>query len=183
MSLVIGYTDGKQAIIMSDGRAGGTYAPSETYDKTTKINDNIIIGFVGNAAFTEPFLNEMRKQFGEELKDCTIEDIQDFFEFQFTEQLIAQNPASTFLIMAKTENTVKVAIFGQDTGYKFKYINKSTPLYVHIGGCFVDKIIATANKTLSLTSDKSPIEQMEELIIQCSSFDNSINTNVFTKTV
>lgn len=183
MSLVIGYTDGKNAIIMSDGRAGGTYAPSENYDKTIKINDNIIMGFVGNAAFTKPFLDEMIIQFGNELKDCTIEDIQDFFEFQFTEQLIAKNPASTFLIMAKTENTVKVAIFGVDTGYKFKFIKGPIPLYVHIGGCFVDKIIANANETLLLTSNNPPAEQMHELIIKCSSFDNSINTNVFIKTI
>ncbi len=34
------------AIIMSDGRVGGAVSPSETCDKTRKINENIILGFV-----------------------------------------------------------------------------------------------------------------------------------------
>lgn len=47
MSLILGYANKDNAIIMSDGRAGGAVSLSETYNKTRKINDNIIIGFAG----------------------------------------------------------------------------------------------------------------------------------------
>lgn len=49
---------------MSDGRAGGTVSLSETYDKTRKINDNIIIGFTGIKENIEFFLAHMLKEMG-----------------------------------------------------------------------------------------------------------------------
>ena len=47
MSLILGYATKTNAVIMSDGKAGGTIRPSESCNKTRKINDNIILGFAG----------------------------------------------------------------------------------------------------------------------------------------
>ena len=43
MSLVLGYVSKECAVIMSDGRAGVNGCFSEHYNKTLKINDNIIL--------------------------------------------------------------------------------------------------------------------------------------------
>lgn len=56
MSLILGYANKDNAIIMSDGRAGENGSLSEFYNKTRKINDNIIIGFAGFAEPIEFFL-------------------------------------------------------------------------------------------------------------------------------
>ena len=42
MSLILGYANKDNAIIMSDGRAGENGSLSEFYNKTRKINVNII---------------------------------------------------------------------------------------------------------------------------------------------
>ena len=59
MSLILGYANKQNAIIMSDGRAGGTVRPSEEYNKTLKFNDNIILGFVGYAEPIEIFIKHI----------------------------------------------------------------------------------------------------------------------------
>lgn len=55
MSLILGYANKDNAIIMSDGHAGKDGCYSEHYNKTRKINHNIILGFAGFVESTEYF--------------------------------------------------------------------------------------------------------------------------------
>lgn len=64
MSLILGYANKDNAIIMSDGRAGEYGCVSEHYNKTMKINDNIILGLAGFAEPIQYFLNHTLKQMG-----------------------------------------------------------------------------------------------------------------------
>ena len=57
MSLILGYANKDNAIIMSDGRAGENGSLSEFYNKTRKINSNIILGSAGIVGGIEPFVN------------------------------------------------------------------------------------------------------------------------------
>lgn len=74
MSLILGYANKDNAIIMSDGRAGENGSLSEFYNKTRKINDNIIIGFAGFAEPIEHFLNHVIKEMGTEINQYYMDD-------------------------------------------------------------------------------------------------------------
>lgn len=102
MSLILGYANKDNAIIMSDGRAGEHGSLSEHYNKTRKINDNIIIGFAGFAEPIESFLNHVIWQMGTERNEYYIEDYWDLMQFLMNDTEAQKHLQSTFVIIAPT---------------------------------------------------------------------------------
>ncbi len=80
MSLILGYANKDNAIIMSDGRARGGIS-SETYNKTRKIGENIILGFVGGKELAEYFLDCIDQSLGENAERCLMEDFLEVVEY------------------------------------------------------------------------------------------------------
>lgn len=102
MSLILGYANKDNAIIMSDGRAGENGSLSEFYNKTRKINGNIIIGFAGFAEPIEHFLNHVIKEMGTEINQYYMDDFWEIMTFHMNNKETQSHLKSTFIIIGRT---------------------------------------------------------------------------------
>lgn len=105
MSLILGYANRGHAIIVSDGRAGANGNYSEHYNKTRKINENIILGFAGYLEPIEHFLKHVINQMGAEINDYFIDDFWDLLEFLMRFPDTQEHLHSSFIIIGKTKST------------------------------------------------------------------------------
>lgn len=184
MSLVLGYANKDKAIIMSDGRAGGTVSPSETYDKTRKINDNIIIGFVGYKETSGHFLNCVRMDMGKRIRECYMEEFLEEVEYGMNMDVTKEKLKSTFMIIGRTERKEMVSVIvGDSTDYKIEKNIVSSPRILLIGGVIDGNLINDiymkniSNKNMSIDGC------MRKTIEEVSEIDDSINKNIFAKMI
>lgn len=113
MSLIIGYANKENAIIMSDGRAGKNGSLSESYNKTMKINDNIILGFAG---FKEPidlFLNHAISQMGADRNLYFIEDFWELIQFLINDSETQLRLRSSFIILGRDKKTICTVLYSE----------------------------------------------------------------------
>lgn len=181
MSLVLGYANENNAIIMSDGRAGGKVSPSEKYDKTRKINDNIILGFVGYKETSEHFIACVYMDMEDSINNCYMEEFIEEVEYGMGLESTKEKLESSFLILGRTRNgEMKFVITGKDTNYRIKYI----PLNViaFIGGTIPIKDIKEICKKNSEIKG-SPFAILKSTIEDVSDLDSSVNKNIFFKTI
>lgn len=184
MSLILGYANKDSAIIMSDGRAGENGRLSEYYNKTRKINDNIIIGFAGFAEPIETFLNHCIKEMGTDIAKYYIDDFLEMVEFLVDDKETQEYLSSSFIIIGRDQNSqMYTAIIGDSTAYKSEINLVTCPRILSIGGTIEGSIIKNIyyknikNETLSIE------ECMATTILQVSRLDSSINSNVFKVTI
>lgn len=179
MSLVLGFTDGKSAIIASDGRSGGTVCPSEECNKTRKINQNIILGFVGYKENCEYFIDWASKNMGSEIEDYYIDDYLEIIEFGMNEESTQKHFQSTLMIIGKTkEDEIKFVIVGQSTGYKTKFLPTDGRM-AFIGGTIpISKIREICEYNFSTKVGKI-MNVMIRIIRDVSVLDDSVNTTCF----
>lgn len=181
MSIVLGYANSKNAIIMSDGRAGGTVNPSETYDKTRKINDNIILGFVGYRETSEHFLNCVYADMGERIENCYIDEFLEEVEYGMSLDVTREKLKSTLMIIGKKENgDIRFTIAGQDTNFKLKDVSINSIYF--IGGTIPIEDI----REICVKNSKStafPYRILKKTIEDVSDKDESINKNIFFKAI
>lgn len=180
MSLIIGYANKENAIIMSDGRAGKNGSLSESYNKTMKINDNIILGFAG---FIEPidlFLNHAISQMGADRNLYYIEDFWELVQFLINDSETQLRLRSSFIILGRDKkNNMYSSIFGDNTNYKLKVNMVTTPRYTSIGGT-IDGNIINKIYTDYITNYIMPVREcMQKTILQVSTLDPSVNANIF----
>lgn len=184
MSLVLGYASKEKAIIMSDGRAGGTVSPSETYNKTRKINNNIILGFVGYRETSEHFLNCANDDMGERISNCYIEEFLEEVEYGMNLNVTKEKLQSTFLIIGRTEKgSIRSAIIGNSTGYKLESRIISEPRFFSIGGTISGEIIKEIYTRNMQGMKLDIIGGMERTIKEVAALDYSINENVFCQNI
>lgn len=185
MSLVLGYANRKNAIIMSDGRAGGTVSPSEYYDKTRKINRNIILGFVGYKETAEHFLNCTYQELGEGIKNCFIEDVLEVFQYGMGLDSIRNNLKSTFAVIGRTrEGKMITAVAGNSTGYKIEKNTVDRARALFIGGSCVEREWIEHIFFEHMSRKFMSIEEcMKRTILDASKADSSINANTFAKLI
>ena len=179
MSLVLGWTDGIIGYIASDGRAGGD-EPSENYNKTRKVNENIILGFVGMKSQAEYFLNCVYESLGDDVKNCYIEDFMEPLEYGISLPVTKEKLRSTFLIIGKSKSKeIKYILVGNATNYLVKYLDPFQKRLFPIGGTIEkDKILDICEKH-SLLFKGNVKETMKNIIYEVSDIDNSINKNVY----
>ncbi len=180
MSLVLGYCNGTSGIIASDGRAGGTVCPSEEYDKTRKINNNIILGFVGYKESSEHFLNCVHMELGERIKDCYINEFLEVVKYGMNLDVTKEHLHASFLIIGKSDTgNMKFVLAGQDTNYSLKYLDANIGRIYPIGGTVPIKSILDICEYHSKLFDGNVKGTLKNIITDASKIDNSINENVY----
>lgn len=184
MSLVLGYANKDIAIIMSDGRAGGTVSPSEIYDKTRKINDNIIMGFVGYRETGEHFLNCVYTDMQNRIESCFIDEFLEEVEYGISLDVTREKMRSTFMIIGRTEKREIISIIaGNSTNYKVekKIVCDS---WIRFVGGVIDRNIIYNIYMKNMSNKKMSIENcMRKTITEVSQIDNSINNNIFMQII
>lgn len=182
MSLVLGYADSQTAIIMSDGRAGENGSVSEYCNKTRKINDNIIIGFVGYLEDSMYFIECIYSELGDKIKNCYIDDFLDIAAEGMNTYAESGDFKSTFLIIGRTSlGKMKTCICGRTTNYcmQIHTLLESKGRILSIGGTIdadIIKKIYTDNFSDKTTSIPY---RMVKTIKEVSKLDNSVNENCF----
>lgn len=183
MSLVLGYANKNNAIIMSDGRAGGTVRPSENCDKTRKINDDIILGFAGYLEDVEAVLDFCNKEMFE-VGSC---DVNDFFELMseiMKDPINQEHIHSSFVIIGKTKDgDMRSAIIGDLTGYKLEDRTVTEPRILSIGGTIdgekINKIYLDNMRDVRIDI----MNRMKKTIKEVSDLDYSVNENIFYQVI
>lgn len=184
MSLVLGYVTQDHAIIMSDGRAGKDGCVSEHYNKTVKINDNIILGFVGFLEPVEFFLKQCISQMGTDRNDYFVDDFAEMLEFFFSDSETRTRLKSSFLILGRArDSSIHSIIAGNLTNYAIEDTLVATPRVLQIGGSVEGSRlndIYYRNINLFIDGKIDIIDAMSRTIVEASHIDSSINSNVFT---
>ena len=184
MSLILGYANRNSAIIMSDGRAGKNGSYSEHYNKTLKINDNIIIGFAGYVESIEYFLNGVFLNMGEERNKYYVDDFFELMQFGMDVEETQKHLHSSFIIIGRdSSNIMHTAIIGDSTLYKLESNIVTTPRILTIGGSIDGSIIHQIYRTNLKDETHSLEERLVNTIAQVSRLDNTINSNVYKVTL
>lgn len=179
MSLVLGYVNENYAIVMSDGRAGENGSYSEHYNKTIKINDNIIIGFAGIAETIEIFIKHCLCQMGDSINEYYMEDFIELLEFLFDDSETKKHLESSFLIIGLNKKRQFVScITGKVTNYKIEFNLVTCPRALTIGGT-IDGEIISATYLNNIEHNIDVEESMRKTIMELSLLDSSINQNIF----
>lgn len=181
MSLVLGYADGQHAIIMSDGRATGSH-PSEEKNKTEKINDNIILGYVGFEEDAKIFINFTHDAFGDYQKDIGISEFLEYVSYQIDNEDARKYMQSTFMIIGRdVDGSMVFAEIGHYTGHKvLGLVVGDRPYGKHIGGTIdrglIDNIF---DAKMQVANADNAIGLMMEVIYAVADIDSSVNKNCF----
>ena len=181
MSLILGYANKNNDIIMSDGRAGENGSLSEFYNKTRKINDNIIIGFAGFAEPIECFLSHVVAQMGEEITQYYINDFCELMTFLMNDKETQSHLQSSFIILGRdNKNKMYSSIIGNNTHYILKSNQVTTsPRISSIGGTIDSAIIENAYRN-NISKTSIPIVNcMITTIHDIAKLDPSVNSNHF----
>lgn len=180
MSLVIGFCNGKHALIASDGRAGGNICPSEEYDKTRKINNNIILGFVGYKESGEYFLNGVYSELGEKIKDCYIDKFLEVVDYGMNLKPVKGILQASFLIIGKTEQGgMQFVTCGQNTDYKLTFLDANIGRLFPIGGTIPKSDILDICEYHSKSFNGNIKTTLKNIIIDVSKIDDSINQTIY----
>lgn len=184
MSLIIGYASVNGAVIMSDGRAGIDGSYSEYYNKTMRINKNIIIGFAGIKEKIEFFLNHAIEQMGLEREHYCIDDFLYMIDFFMNDEETRKNLQSSFIIIGRDkDNHIHTAMVGDVTGFIIQRRMITTPRLLSIGGTIDGSIIYSILKGNIAKPDLSTVKAMEKTISDVSLLDRSVNANTFILTL
>ena len=184
MSLILGYANKDNAIIMSDGRAGKDGCYSEHYNKTRKINHNIILGFAGFVESTEYFLDHVLSQMGNERNEYYIDDFWELITFLMDDPRLHERFHSSFIIIGRDKHhqMYNSTIGDVTTIYITKHI-VTNPRVCSIGGTIDGKIIEKIYMD-NITKFEIPIKDcMINTIKQVSQLDSSVNINYFSRTI
>lgn len=184
MSLVLGYATPANAIIMSDGRAGENGSYSEYYDKTMKVNDNIIMGFAGIMENIDMFLSCALKNMEKDRKYYLIDDFLEMVDFMMQDEETKSNLKSDFLIIGKNiKGKMFTCTVGMSTGYMIKKNAATSPRCLYIGGTVegnaIDEIFLRNMRTGGIDIKS----RMENTIREAAKVDKSINCNTFFRSI
>ena len=142
MSLVLGYASKDSAIIMSDGRAGENGCYSEYYNKTLKVNDNIILGAAGVMEGIKIFLSQALPQMGKHRPQYKIDDFWYMMESLMRDEETQKYLQSAFLIIGRhSDGNMYTSIIGDSTDYALEKNKVTIPRFCAIGGTIDGSII------------------------------------------
>lgn len=178
MSLIVGYASKEKSIIMSDGRAGGE-KHTENCDKTIKISNHTIAGFVGYLEEVQFILSRLKY---EHIKNS--EDFVDHIEWLLSEKPKDAPFVSDFAIIGY-DNDKKLCTYfiGYLTGYKKQkhIVEENNPRVLCMGGTISESIIQNIFDQ-NVTNRAIPVEErLKNTIISVSREDESVNENCFLK--
>lgn len=184
MSLVLGYCNGITGVVASDGRAGGIVCPSEEYDKTRKINDCIILGFVGYRESSEHFLSCVHMELGERIRSCYIDEFLEVIKYGMSLDATREHLHSSFVIIGKTEKgDMKFVTTGQNTDFDINFLDANIGRIYPIGGTVSVSSILDICEYHSKLFEGNVKNTLKNIITDVSKIDNSINTNLYFKEI
>lgn len=195
MSLVLGITFTNRAMIISDGRvtnAKTNLIVDEKFDKTRKINDNVILGFSGETEFPLWLLGQFEnicKQDISKLKADHVTNIlckiaQEGVNYRKgLKEAISIN--FQMIVAGKTsKGIIALYNFGVPTNFEIKK-------YIPTAKNFVYSVLFPGTNGLNYSLEKIiadyPNKGLEEyinlLFTNAADIDDSINTNLFIKEI
>ena len=180
MSLILGYANTKNAIIVSDGRAGINGCFSEHYDKTLKINNNIILGFAGFAEDIQATLDFCATKMGNNTNKYYVDDFLNLLSHIMDDPINQKHIHSSYIVIGRSEdNKMYTAIIGDSTDYKIEKNIVNSTRYLAIGGTIDgSKMFDIYRKNLS-NQNMSIQDCLIKTIHDVSLLDDSVNKNTF----
>lgn len=180
MSLILGYANKNNAIIMSDGRAGGNRCASEHCDKTLKINNNVIMGFAGFMEDIQATLDFCMVEIGRNAGRYYIDDFLNLLFHIMDDPVNQKHIHSSYIVIGRSKDKkMYTAIIGNSTNYKIEKNIVDSPRHLAIGGTIDgSKIFDIYEKDLS-NQNMSIQDCMIKTIHDVSLLDSSINKNIF----
>lgn len=116
MSVILGFATTKFGIIASDGRfkdSNGNIV-NENFDKTIRLNDNVIAGFAGHSKPCIQMIVELQKLYP--IADMSLEQILEVMSFRLPQ--IAQDKLASFLLLGKNmRNQIQLNGIGTHTNF------------------------------------------------------------------
>lgn len=195
MSLVLGMTFTNRAIIISDGRARNVINNSiinEKCDKTRKINDSVILGFSGELEVSLWLLEQFENIHKRNIPDLKSDDVAKILcniaeeGVNYRKKLNKSN-ATYFQMIVTGLNSKKIMSlysFGVPTSFKIKESIPTVHNFIYsilspngtdFGSVFEDGMKNHPGKDLEF--------YYRLLFSKASEIDDSINTNLFVKSI
>lgn len=177
MSVVLSYADENMAIIAGDGRVVDTNnnIVSENYEKVKKINEHVIIGYVGEVTPCECISALLTKEENQDtISNLYVEDIVDFVEMYY--KTMPHEARVGFLICGISKNSkicAALTMLGQKSEIVFP--NNKNPFYC---GLYPKEIPESINIFGNCLSDKTPMEAIISTISICADLSPSVNRNM-----
>lgn len=177
MSLVIGFGSKNEGLIVSDGRAGNI---SEHFDKTRKINDRIIIGFVGFLEEVEMVLNPLLEELRDEIVSYSLDDFLELLYGAFQTKPTNIIYRSSFLLIGIDNNgCMATAQIGYVTNFEIEKNVCETPRICSIGGTIDESIISSIINKNIIDRKYTILGRMKKSIGEVSKLDPSVNAITF----
>ena len=183
MSLVVGYASHKKSLLMSDGRASGVLA-TEYCNKTLKIKDHTIAGFVGYLEEAEIVLKDLKSKnfIGIDSSD----DFVEFIEWQLSYKPDDISFNSTFCAIGfDRQHILSTYFIGDITSYKIEKhtVQQSEPRIMLMGGSAPPEKINTIFMDNIKNHSLTPEDRLRKTIMMVSEIDNSVNKNCYMQTL
>ena len=195
MSLIIGIVFTNRAIVISDGRvknARTDLVVDEKFDKTRKINDNVILGFSGDREFSLWLLEQFENVCKQDISQLKADHVANIFckiaqeGVDYRKNLKESLPTNFQMVVAGKNNKGIMALynFGVPTNFEIKE-------YIPTAKTFVYSVLSPGTKDIDSIFEKVmtnyPGRELEDyinlLFSKASDMDDSINTNLFMKEV
>lgn len=195
MSLILGTVFKNRAIIVSDGRVKDSntcLVVDEKFDKTRKINDNVILGFSGELEFSLWLLEQFENVCKQDISQLKADHVANIFckitqeGVDYRKNLKESLPTNFQMVVAGKNSKGIMALynFGVSTNFEIK---ESTPT----AKTFVYSVLSPATKGIDSIFEKiitdHPNKGLEDyinlLFSKASDMDDSINTNLFMKEI
>lgn len=195
MSLIIGIVFTNRAIVISDGRvknARTDLVVDEKFDKTRKINDNVILGFSGDREFSLWLLEQFENVCKQDISQLKADHVANIFckiaqeGVDYRKNLKESLPTNFQMVVAGKNNKGIMALynFGVPTNFEIKE-------YIPTAKTFVYSVLSPGTKDIDSIFEKVmtnyPGRELEDyinlLFSKVSDMDDSINTNLFMKEI
>lgn len=195
MSLILGIVFANRALIISDGRvkdAGTNLVVDEKFDKTRKINDNVILGFSGETKFSLWLLGQFDNICNKDVFRLKAEHVANIL------CKIAQEGVNYRENLEEPKITnFQMIVAGKNSRGIMALYNFGVPTNLQIKECiptaktFVYSVLSPGTKDIGSVFEKviadNPGMELEDyinlLFFKASELNDSINTNLFIKEI
>ncbi len=195
MSLVLGIAFTNKVLIISDGRAKNANTDlivDEKFDKTRKINDNVVLGFSGETEFPQWLLEQFNNICNKEIFRLKADHVAGILckiaqeGMSYRKNLKEYISTNFQMIVAgkSSKGIISLYNFGIPTNFAIKE-------YIPTTENFVYSVLFPDTKGLDYSFEKIiadyPNRGLEDyinlLFMKAANMNNSINTNLFIKEV
>lgn len=176
MSIVIGYASEDFSFIMSDGKAMGDRA-TEMYDKTFKLGNHTIGGYVGFAEEVDQILNVIRQEYYGNTEEV-VNDMEELFDLKPPHIIFD----SDFTMIGRDDNGILCKyLIGKSSNYKCqkKTVSHKDGEFHYIGGTVSREEIARTINKYCKNRTLDALKKAQMIITDVAKIDPSVNDNYF----